>query len=148
MRRSLYAAVLALALAPAAPAFAAPPTCAELLGGRVYRCTVKTSFGTEFEDCFRTTRPGTRSAEFDLAADRLREPFGCTCEPRGAFRRPRFEGSKRFLCTGGGTTGSLATTLGGRVSRRGDRIRSGKGGNDAGDSFVFQCRLDSACVLP
>lgn len=145
-RRTLLA-ILVLAVAPAGGAAAGTESCADLVAGRVYRCTVKTSFGTAFEDCFRVTRPAEGAPRFDLAADRLREPFGCACEPRGDLRRPRFGRSARFACTGGGTTGSLVVCLAGRISADGHRIRSGTGANHAGDTFVFQCTRDAACLL-
>jgi hypothetical protein len=140
--------ITTLLLAWAAPGAAGPrPTCADLVAGRVYRCAVRASFGAAFEDCFRATQPTPGAPRFDLAVDRLRTPFGCACEPRGDVRRPKFAKSARFACAGGGTTGSLAVSLAGRVASDGRRLRAGIGANDAGDTLVFQCVEDPACAV-
>ena len=128
---------------------AAAPTCVDLLAGKVFRCQVTTSFGRTFEDCYRFAAPGTRSPELDLVTDLVDDRFGCACQPRGTLKRPVFGLTKAFTCSGGGTSGLFTLTLAAKVAGKNQKtkIRGGRGTNDAGDSFLFQCVVDPACQV-
>jgi hypothetical protein len=123
---------------PAAAAAAA--NCQTKLDNNAYDCNVKSSFSTTFTSCYQFISPGTVSSAFDLAVSGLSgSNLGCSCNPTGSFKKPKFNGSpETFDCVG--TNGFQFT---GKVS--GKKI-NGSGSTSVGDSFLFTCTVRStAC---
>ena len=146
MRKSLFVggAFLAFALTIAAGVrLAQAEDCQEVLGNNVYRCHVKSDFGTEFSDCFRFFSPGFLSGKFDLFVDGLGEDQGCSCKTSGSFNTPDFDGSKEFQCVTSGFSGGLGIQFDGKAD--GTRLKKGQVVNEFGNSFIFECKLDPNC---
>ena len=138
--RMLMWMVAAIALFACAPAYAGP-TCADLLESSVYSCTVKSSFGSTFPDCYRFTNPGVTSTRFDMVADGLPgTTLGCACQPKGSFKKPKFDRGVEFQCTGG-----TAFVFGGKAQSGGSKVRKGRVTSSIGDTFVFECVRDPLC---
>jgi hypothetical protein len=134
---------LALSIVPFATAVA-QRNCEDVLNSNVYRCEVKSSFGTQFPDCLRFTSPGFQSQHFDLFPDELGEVLGCECKARGTFNNPRFNESRSWHCasTGGADLGISFSGVAGQV-----RLFRTEAVNEDGESFVLDCELDLACTI-
>ena len=130
-----------IAHAPAVSA-AARAGCGERLGNNVYRCSVVAQDGSSFQDCFRFASPGGVSDKFDLAPDQLGATLGCTCKAKGKPKRPKFDASSAFACTG-----AEDTSFEGTVSGNGKKIGKGFVANATGGAFVFTCTLEPGCAL-
>jgi hypothetical protein len=139
---------LALSTVPfattAAQTAEAQRNCEDVLNSNVYRCEVKSSFGTQFTDCFRFTSPGFQSQHFDLFPDLLGEVLGCECKARGTFENPQFNESRFWHCAsaGGAILGISFEGAAGQV-----KLFRTEAVNEFGDSFVFDCELDLACAV-
>lgn len=120
---------------------AAGAPCGGGLGNNVYRCTVRPEAGDPFDDCFRFVSPGDVSDHFDLLPDQLGIVLGCTCKVGGSAKRPRFDSSPAFECTG------EDYTFEGVVKAKGKKIKTGFISTAAGASFVFACAVDAACTV-
>lgn len=123
---------------------AASPSCQDLLANNIYRCHYKEEPDNPFvagEDCFRFQTPGTQSEDFDLESNQL-GILGCDCGPKGPSQNPSFD-SKEFLCVTPASSG-YNFTLHGTVS--GPKIKKGHLMDQLGESYAFECELDSACL--
>src|SRR6266478_8456860 len=80
---------------------AAAGNCQSKLSNNAYDCHAKSSFGTKFLDCFQFVSPGTVSGSFDLVVSSIGAELGCSCNPTGSFKKPRFNRSPNaFDCVG------------------------------------------------
>ena len=118
--------------------------CEEVLDNNVYRCQVKSDFGTAFEDCFSFISPGDRSDKFDLFVDGLGQVLGCSCRASGSFNSPAFDASKEFQCVTNGVDG-FGIAFNGRADRT--QLKKGQVVNEFGDSFLFECKRDPTCAI-
>jgi hypothetical protein len=84
------------------------------------------------------------SLDLDLNIDGLGIPLGCDCKPKGSLNNPKFSESKKFL---GVTTaeGGFGIAFEGTASS--NKIKKGTAVNEFGDSFIYECTLDTACAL-
>jgi len=126
--------------------------CQDLLNNNVYRCHVKSDFGSEFEDCFRFTSLGIVSEDFDLNIDGLPwETLACECEAKGSFKKPVFNAGREFHCVNSQFVDPellLNIAFEGDVVKKGKEIKEGEAVNEFGNSFVYECVIDPACELP
>src|SRR5437868_1179497 len=111
--------------------------CQTKLDNDSYDCQLKSSFSTNFTSCFQFVSPGSVSSAFDLAVTGLGgDNLGCSCNPTGSFKKPKFNGSPNaFDCVG--TNGFNFT---GKLN--GKKI-NGSASSAAGDSFLFTCTVRS-----
>jgi hypothetical protein len=121
--------------------------CQDLLDNNVYRCQVKSDFGTAFEDCFRFTSPGLQSQDFDLFIDLLGEILGCECKAEGSLENPQFNESREFHCVNALFSAFLNIAFEGEVAEHGETLKNGQAVNEFGDSFVFRCVQDPECSV-
>jgi hypothetical protein len=123
--------------------------CDGLLGDNVYRCQVKSDFGDPFEDCLRfNSSAPTVSDMFDLSVDGLNPgaPLGCSCKSTGSFTSPKFNGSKEWVCVTPMTSADgVGYVWGGKVASKG-KINHVYANGSMGDSFIFNCVIDPACI--
>jgi hypothetical protein len=134
----------AIALTAMGQGRAQAKSCTELLSSESYRCLVRSSFQTEFEDCLRFTTPGAVSQNFDLAVQELEETLGCACRTRGSFRRPRFGTATDFHCVTPPEAANAAS-FAGKVAAKGRRLKKIQAVTSTGDTFVLECILDPTC---
>jgi len=141
----MLATVLGLALVSAVDAAA---SCENVLGSKVFRCTVKRLDNTpmpneQFEDCYRFRQPGVRSLHFDLNLDQLGDDaLACGCTSKGKFGGPKFNQGAEFQCV---TTGDAGFGLMLRGKPTGRKIKKGQGVNETGWLFTFECVEDPTC---
>jgi hypothetical protein len=113
---------------------AASRSCQTALDSNSYNCMVKSSFGAPFTDCYQFGPPSV-SSHFDMLPIGLGHELGCSCDPTGSFKNPKFNGSPNaFDCVG--TDGTEEFDFAGKVTS--SKI-SGHISADSGDSFVFSC---------
>lgn len=111
-------------------------TCADLLGNNSYDCTIVSEASpTPVQSCFDFSTPGSLSGKFDLHADGV--TLGCTCQPAGNAKRPKFNASKTFDCVG--SDGPLAVHIGGKVGK--SKISKGHREDSSGAGAVLACSL-------
>jgi len=115
-------------------------TCQDVLGSNVYSCHIKSSFASDFMDCFRFTSPGTLSPEFDLASDGLGASLGCACKVGGSLTNPKFNASKDFNCV---TDASGGFSFSGKAS--GTKLKKGQVVSKDGNTFIYECVLSPVC---
>ena len=124
MLRQLVVVILGVvALSRLQPAFAASRSCKDILANKSYDCQTLQDPDGSSAFCVRFVVPGTVSSKFDASV--LGGTFGCSCDPSGTPRRPKFNKSHLFTCVGlqGGT---VPTVLHGAVLPNGTKIRRGK----------------------
>jgi len=153
MARALIALATSLALATFAHAgsYDAPPqaaslqlgaskpTCATILTGRSYDCTVVSSFNaTPFTDCYDFLAP-SMSSQFDLHPVGLGATLGCSCNPTGSVKKPKFNQSKQFTCVGDAQ--GTVFTFEGKVAASGKKITGGRDASAVGNTFLYSCTV-------
>jgi hypothetical protein len=120
--------------------------CQTKLDNKAYDCEVKSSFGSPFESCIQFLSPGSLSANFDLVVVGLGQQLGCSCNPTGSFKSPRFNGSPNaFDCVTPQDFffGNEGFDFTGQVT--GKKL-TGRAASSLGDSFRFKCTMrSSAC---
>ena len=117
--------------------------CQAKLDNNAYDCTVASSFGSPFTDCYQFISPGSDSSHFDLFPAGLGATQGCSCDPKGSEAHPQFNASPNaFDCDG--TDGSEFYDFAGKVSSK--KI-SGHVSANTGDSFLFTCTKRSSPCL-
>jgi hypothetical protein len=112
-------------------------SCQTKLGNNAYDCNVAPSFSAPFTDCYQFISPGSVSTHFDLFPVGLGSELGCSCDPTGSIKNPKFNGSPNaFDCDGGGGfdfAGKVTPTkISGHIS------------SSTGDSFLFVCKKRSS----
>ena len=118
------------------PALAPVTSCETVLDNNTYSCNIKSSFSTSFTDTFTFASPGTVSSHFDLTVAGLGSTLGCSCNPTGSLKNPKFNASKNaFSCDG--APGGEAFDFTGKVSGSG-KIKGHISGS-TGDSFIYEC---------
>jgi hypothetical protein len=124
------------------------PTCETFLDNNSYDCSVKSSFGSSFTDCFTFASPGTVSSNFDLTVKGLSSThLGCSCTPTGSFKKPKFDTGKGFDCTNVVSGGPI--DFQGKVTGKGKKLVQGQVYERNGSSFVYQCTLRAtSCGSP
>lgn len=134
---ALTAAVLTLTASPALAA----TSCSERLTDKTYFCTVKSSFGTEFTDCFEFGFGGNQLVISALDA----APLVCQCEVKSAFSRPQFGSSQSHHCVTSAEDHVTGFSYRGKASGNGRKIRNMQGISENGDTFIMNCEQVEAC---
>jgi hypothetical protein len=120
------------------------PTCATILGNRSYDCNIQASFGNGFTDCYNFISPGVTSAQFDLFPTELGATLGCSCNPSGSLKKPKFNQSKQFACVG--DAAGTQYTFEGKVSGNGKKITGGRDASSTGNTYILTCLVrDTPC---
>jgi hypothetical protein len=133
----LTAAVLAMTAAPSV----AGTTCAERLAEKTYFCNVKSSFGTEFNDCFEFGFGGSQLVISALDSD----PLVCECAVKSSFSRPQFEVGQKHTCVTSAADHVTGFSYIGKASGNGRKIRNMQGISETGDTFIMNCEQVEAC---
>ncbi len=118
--------VLALGLAPISVTYAQ-------VTGRIFRVTVKSSFGTTFTDCFRFDTPNSGDLSIDLLFQVITYRFGQLNTVSSRFKSVSRSGQALSIMFFGEAFDPLNQLTGEAV-------------NEFGDTFVFSGPSDAACV--
>jgi hypothetical protein len=120
------------------------PTCETILSNQAYDCTVTPSFGGQFTDCYSFIFPGVISSNFDLFPTELGATLGCSCNPSGSSKKPKFNQSKQFSCVGDAS--GTQFTFEGKVAGNGKKITGGRDASSTGITYIVSClRRDTPC---
>lgn len=115
-------------------------SCQTTLDNNSYDCAVASSFDGPFTDCYEFISPGKESAHFDLFPVGLDATLGCSCDPTGSEKSPKFNASaSAFDCDG--TDGVEYYDFAGKA---GSKKVTGHISADNGDSFLFACTKRSS----
>jgi len=115
-------------------------SCQTTLDNNSYDCNVASSFGAPFTDCYEFISPGSESTHFDLFPAGLDSTLGCSCDPTGSEKSPKFNASSSaFDCDG--TDGTEYFDFAGKVT---SKKVSGHISANNGSSFLFTCTKRSS----
>lgn len=122
LRRALACLVVLAGVGIAMPAWAAPPTCRELLANKFYLCDFSAGPPSPYGPLNTSTIyfPDVGNTRFTLVGGgSLYNGFNddqnnCTCVPTGTLAKPKFDSSKTVICdaiVGQGTNATIPLEL-------------------------------------
>ena len=141
--------VLTLAVVGRVSMAQAGANCEDLLDNNAYFCQVTPEIGSDFTfgDCFLFNTASPVLGDFDLTVAGLGETLGCSCETKKATK---FKQTKSFLCVTARQDDNVsaedAVAVEGKVAGKGQKIKKGQMVFEDGQSYIFNCELNSSCA--